>query len=78
MLVVHMLLWLAFLWLANTASTMDTINCPALNAYIGKCEAVNGILNVAMIYANVGTNCKVKFEKMVSLNKIQTYDSNDS
>ena len=66
----RMLSWLSFLQIVDTASDKDSVNRPAFSSYISKCHAVVAMLDLAVVYGNIGTERKVKLEKVVPLDTI--------
>jgi len=63
--------WLAYLRIVDIAATKDTLNRPALTSYTTKCESVPAILNLAVAFANVSNNRKVKLDEVGQLDQLR-------
>mmetsp|Transcript_30460 Transcript_30460/g.73043 ORF Transcript_30460/g.73043 Transcript_30460/m.73043 type:complete len:1725 (-) Transcript_30460:73-5247(-) len=61
----RMLAWNSLCEITKVAAEKDSVNRSSFAAYITKCKAVDSILNLALSYGNVGTDRKMKFEKVV-------------
>eukprot|EP00980_Cylindrotheca_fusiformis_P005876 scaffold1233_cov111-Cylindrotheca_fusiformis.AAC.2 len=62
--------WIAFCRIAKTAGGKDSMNRSSFASYATKCKAVDTILNLAMVYGNVGTERKMKLEKYTDIDDI--------
>lgn len=61
---IRMTSWIAYLRIASTAGSKDSLYRTGLNTYTRKTGAVDLILDLAMAYANVSTDRKIKFAKV--------------
>jgi hypothetical protein len=68
--------WLAYLRIADTAGGMDSLNRTALNSYTRQCGAVTSIMDLAIMYANVSTNRKVKLAKVDNVDTLVSNGGN--
>jgi len=66
----RMLSWLSILSLADAATANDSANRLAFTSYVSKCEAIDSMLNLAMIYCNIGSDRKVKMDIVVPMENI--------
>lgn len=66
----RMLSWLSTLQIVDAASGKESINRPAFTSYISRSETVNAMLDLALIYGNIGTERKAKFDTLVALETI--------
>ncbi|KAG7349816.1 hypothetical protein IV203_012413 [Nitzschia inconspicua] len=74
----RMLSWLFFLQVVDAATAKDSMHRPSFLAYISCCGAVNAILDLAMVYGNVSSGRKYKFEKAVPLSQLLDTEVSDS
>jgi hypothetical protein len=63
----RLLSWIVFLQIAEVASGKDAMNRPAFTSYVTKCKSVEAILTLALSYVNIGTERKVKLEKVIDI-----------
>jgi hypothetical protein len=68
----RMLSWLFFLQLVDAAAAKDSVNRPSFLAYVSRSDAVNAILDLAMVYGNVGSGRKYKFDDVIPLSTMLT------
>jgi len=66
----RMLSWLSVLEIADAASGKDSSNRLAFTSYVSKCNAVDAMLDLALIYCNIGSDRKVKLDVVVSMEEI--------
>ncbi|CAJ1944229.1 unnamed protein product [Cylindrotheca closterium] len=66
----RMLTWNSLCEITKVAAEKNSVNRSSFAAYITKCKAVDSILNLALSYGNVGTDRKMKFEKVKDANTI--------
>ena len=74
----RMLSWLSILSLADAATVKDSANRLAFTSYVSKCEAIDSMLNLAMIYCNIGSDRKVKMDIVIPMESILLQDHNVS
>jgi hypothetical protein len=70
----RMLSWLSILSLAEAETANDSANRLAFTSYVSKCEAIDSMLNLAMIYCNIGSDRKVKMDIVVPMENILIQD----
>jgi hypothetical protein len=73
----RMLSWLSFLGVVDAAASKDSIIRPSFLAYISRCEAVNAMLDLAIVYGNISSGRKYKFDPVVPLAGILSSDSTE-
>ncbi|KAL3942984.1 MAG: hypothetical protein SGARI_000091 [Bacillariaceae sp.] len=66
----RMLSWLTFLKITDAAGDKDAINRSSFLAYIAKSEAAYAMLDLALIYGNIGSGRKFKLDSVLSLDEI--------
>mmetsp|Transcript_33222 Transcript_33222/g.78476 ORF Transcript_33222/g.78476 Transcript_33222/m.78476 type:complete len:827 (+) Transcript_33222:368-2848(+) len=66
----RMLSWLTVLEIADAATSKDSSNRLAFTSYASKCNAVEAMLDLALIYCNVGSDRKVELDTVVSMEEI--------
>jgi hypothetical protein len=67
--------WIAYLRISGVAASKDSLYRTGLNTYTRKSGAVDSILDLAMTYANVSTDRKVKFAKVENVDELfSTHD----
>jgi len=65
-----MLCWLSFLDIADTATGKDSVNRLAFTSYVSICKAVDAMLDLALIYCNIGTDRKVQLDAVIPMENI--------
>eukprot|EP00531_Pseudo-nitzschia_arenysensis_P008966 CAMPEP_0116139576 /NCGR_PEP_ID=MMETSP0329-20121206/13386_1 /TAXON_ID=697910 /ORGANISM="Pseudo-nitzschia arenysensis, Strain B593" /LENGTH=1831 /DNA_ID=CAMNT_0003634629 /DNA_START=36 /DNA_END=5531 /DNA_ORIENTATION=+ len=66
----RMLSWLSFLDIADTATGKDSANRISFTSYVSICKAVDAMLDLALIYANIGSERKVELDVVISMEDI--------
>jgi hypothetical protein len=66
----RMLSWLSFLQVVDTASEKDSLHRAAFSSYISRCQAAVAMLDLAVVYGNVGSERQVKLDEVVPLDTI--------
>ena len=66
----RMLSWLSFLDIADTATGKDTANRISFTSYVSICKAVDAMLDLALIYANIGDERKVELDIVIPMEDI--------
>lgn len=66
----RMLSWLSFLDIADTATGKDSANRISFTSYVSICKAVDAMLDLALIYANIGSVRKVELDVVISMKAI--------
>eukprot|EP00529_Nitzschia_sp_RCC80_P008151 CAMPEP_0113484582 /NCGR_PEP_ID=MMETSP0014_2-20120614/24035_1 /TAXON_ID=2857 /ORGANISM="Nitzschia sp." /LENGTH=1173 /DNA_ID=CAMNT_0000378187 /DNA_START=24 /DNA_END=3545 /DNA_ORIENTATION=- /assembly_acc=CAM_ASM_000159 len=67
----RMFSWLSFLNIVDAASIDDSVFYrPSFARYASMCKSVDAMLDLALIYGNIGSNRKVKLDKVVPLDEI--------
>lgn len=66
----RMLSWLSFLDIADTATAKDSANRISFTSYVSICKAVDAMLDLALIYANIGMERKVELDAVISMDDI--------
>lgn len=66
----RMLSWLSLLDIADTATGKDPANRISFTSYVSICKAVDAMLDLALIYANVGEERKVELDTVIPMEDI--------
>ena len=66
----RMLSWLSFLDIADTATGKDSANRLSFTSYISICKAIDSMLDLALIYCNIGSDRKVELDVVIPMEKI--------
>jgi hypothetical protein len=74
----RMLSWLSFLGIVDAATGKDSIVRPSFLAYISRCEAVNAIMDLAIVYGNISSGKKYKFDSVIPLADILSSESTEN
>lgn len=67
--------WIVFLQVVEVAAGKESMNRPSFASYVTKCKAVDTILNLAIYFGNVGSDKKVKFEKVIEIDEVLESDN---
>jgi hypothetical protein len=62
----RMLCWLSFLHISDSAGNKDRVNRSSFLAYAAKSEAANAMLDLALVYGNIGLGRKFKLDSVLS------------
>ena len=68
--------WIAYVRIASVAGSMDSLYRTGLNTYTRKSGAVDYILDLAMSYANVSTDRKVRFAEVDNIDNLFSTNNN--
>lgn len=66
----RMLSWLSFLDIADTATGKDSANRLAFTSYVSICKAIDSMLDIALIYCNIGSDRKVELDIVIPMKQI--------
>ena len=66
----RMLSWLSFLDIADTATGKDSANRLSFTSYISICKAIDSMLDLALIYCNIGSDRKVELDVVIPMEEI--------
>jgi len=56
--------------IADTATGKDSVNRLAFTSYVSICKAVDAMLDLALIYCNIGTDRKVQLDAVIPMENI--------